>query len=117
MIDIKFPPKLMIGGIEYTVEFVDNLGGLAAQIFFHEGNIKIVDSLSNSVALASLFHECQHGVFQHQAIFMKDQIYVDEQLVETSAQMWTQIFLQILEYNLHEHKKEEDVLVLNVEEF
>lgn len=98
---IKIPEEIQIGGITFKVKWEKEIGpGLVAQIHYRTAIIEILDDLSEEVAFASFIHELQHGVFGTQNYDLNEMIYHDENLVETSAQLWSQVIKQIVACNL-----------------
>ena len=122
---IRIPEVIEIGGIAYTVEFVAELPGRAAQIHFMDGVITIREDMGDEVTFLSFMHELVHGVMQSMNHFPDQMIYNDEDFTERTAQLMTSVFKQIYDYNMlydeyfapqvEEGEEEKDTLKINVE--
>ena len=127
--NIAIPETIEIYGVEYKVNWVDELqGNQIAQIHFMEGTIDILnDGMSADIYFVSFMHEIVHGVLQGMNYFLGGRIYHDEAFVERLSQGFAQVFKQIMKHNEgvelvelspeDEEMPDNDILNINVEGF
>lgn len=101
IIYVRIPNQIDIIGVTYDVEYVEKFEGyMVARIDYRANKIQIDKTLGESMAFQTFIHELTHGIFIALNIDKNSSIVLNEDMVERVSQIYSQIFKQILSYNM-----------------